>query len=244
VTPEADPVFLANYGFCPTCDAPSRFVSRHPYYRSHYRCERCHSVPRERALMLCLERFFPRFRELVVHESSPSPRGASVKLAAQCKRYVASQFFPDVPAGAEQDGIRCENLERLGFGDAEIDVHVTQDVMEHILDPDAAFREIARTLRPGGAHVFTVPLVRREKPSRARVQRRADGSLEHLLEPQYHGNPIDPNGSLVTMDWGYDICDRIFRTTGLATKIIEIDDIEHGIRGEFSDVLITFKPAG
>ena len=123
-------------------------------------------------------------------------------------------------------------------------MHVTQDVMEHILDPDAAFREIARTLRPGGAHVFTVPLVRREKPSRARAERRADGSLEHLLEPQYHGNPIDPNGSLVTMDWGYDICDRIFRTTGLATKIIEIDDIEHGIRGEFSDVLITFKPAG
>ncbi len=39
--------------------------------------------------------------------------------------------------------------------------HLTQDVFEHLFDPAAAFREIARTLQPGGAHVFTTLLVRK-----------------------------------------------------------------------------------
>src|SRR4029453_15169487 len=100
-----------------------------------------------------------------------------------------------------------------------IDIHVTQDVFEHVLDPDAAFREIARTLRPGGAHVFTVPLVCGRKPSRPRAVRGADGGVVHCLEPKHHLNPADPNGSLVTMDWGWDICDRVYRASGLVTRI-------------------------
>jgi ubiquinone/menaquinone biosynthesis C-methylase UbiE len=30
---------------------------------------------------------------------------------------------------------------------------------------EQVFREIERTLKPGGAHIFTVPLVRKEKPT-------------------------------------------------------------------------------
>jgi SAM-dependent methyltransferase len=46
------------------------------------------------------------------------------------------------------------------------DLYLTQDVFEHLFDPAAAFREIARTLRTGGAHVFTTPLVRKNEPTR------------------------------------------------------------------------------
>ena len=35
--------------------------------------------------------------------------------------------------------------------------------MEHIFNPQSAFREIARTLKPGGAHIFTVPLINKER---------------------------------------------------------------------------------
>jgi len=45
-------------------------------------------------------------------------------------------------------------------------LHLTQDVFEHMFDPAAAFREIVRTLQPGGAHVFTTPLVRKSEPTR------------------------------------------------------------------------------
>jgi hypothetical protein len=34
------------------------------------------------------------------------------------------------------------------------------------------------------------------------------------------------------MDWGYDICEFIFKASGLYTTIVCIDDISRGIRAE------------
>jgi len=97
---------------------------------------------------------------------------------------------------------RCESLETLTFPDRSFDLMITQDVMEHIPDPDRAFQEIARVLKPGGAHIFTVPLVRKGEPSRRRAVFHPDGQIEHILPPEYHGNPVDGSGSLLVMDWG------------------------------------------
>ena len=178
-----------------------------------------------------------------LHESSPGGRGVSARLSRECRKYTYSHFFPDTTPGEinRVHKARCENLEALTFADATFDLFITQDVMEHVLDPKAAFREIARVLRPGGAHVFTVPLVRKNEPSRARAKRGADGAVELLMEAQYHGNPVDSKGSLVTMDWGYDIVDTIWEATGMPSQIIITDDIDRGIRAEFIDVIVSFK---
>lgn len=50
----------------------------------------------------------------------------------------------------------------------------TENVMEHVCHPVAAFRQVARSRRPGGAHVFTVLLVRGSEPSRRRSVRQLD----------------------------------------------------------------------
>jgi len=177
----------------------------------------------------------------VIHESSPCHRSASFRLATECPAYVGSQFFEDHPGEPVVKGIRNENLERLSFADESIDLHVTQDVFEHVLDPDAAYREIGRTLRPGGMHMFTVPLVNKHRPSVTRARLDADG-ISNLLPPEYHGNPVGDGRALVVTDWGYDICDRIFRASGLFTHILHIDDMQHGIRAEYIEILITVKP--
>jgi hypothetical protein len=67
-------------------------------------------------------------------------------------------------------------------------------------------------------------------------------NVVHLAEPSYHGNPIGDGRSLVTIDWGYDICEHIFQSSGLFTQIIHIDDIGKGIRAEYIEVLVTRKP--
>lgn len=234
---------LENPGFCPTCRQEVWFRSAYDWLRDHYVCSNCGSIPRERALMLTIERFFPNWREKVIHESSPGNRGASVCLARECPDYFGSHYFPGVAPGSTQHGWRCENLEALSLEDASIDLQVTQDVMEHIFAPELAFREIARTLKPGGAHIFTVPLVNKADPSRRRARRASNGEIEHLETPVYHGNPIDQQGSLVTMDWGYDICQFIHRACGLFTHVVHIDDLQHGIRAEYIEVLVTLKPA-
>ena len=181
--------------------------------------------------MWCLEQFFPNWRELAIHESSPVARGASAKLQRQAKHYLPTQYYPGFPAGqVHPSGFRCEDLQRQTFPDAAFDLVVTQDVMEHVLDPGRVFAEIARTLRSGRAHVFTVPLVNKGNLSRVRAQRDEAGALVHLALAQYHGNPVDELGSLVTTDWGYDIADNIFKHSGLFTTIVHVDDLSKGIR--------------
>ena len=233
---------LQNPGYCTTCDREVQFVARDAWLRDHYLCSNCGSLPRERALMLVIESYFPKWRSVTIHESSPSDRGASKRLARECSRYVPSHLFPDQTPGTVHDGVRCENLEALTFADASIDLHVTQDVMEHVLQPARIFREIARTLKSGGAHVFTVPMVNKGAPSRVRARLDSRGEISHLEPPVYHGNPISDAGSLVTVDWGFDICRHIHESCGLFTHLIHIDDISKGIRAEYIEVLITFKP--
>ncbi|GAB3692698.1 class I SAM-dependent methyltransferase [Angustibacter aerolatus] len=46
---------------------------------------------------------------------------------------------------------------RLPVADASLDLVVAFDVLEHIEDDDAAVREVARSLRPGGHFVVAVP---------------------------------------------------------------------------------------
>ena len=124
----------------------------------------------------------------------------------------------------------------------EFTVGFTQDVMEHVFHPERVFKEIARTLKPGGAHIFTVPLVNKNKPSKRRAEISKDSQIIHHEPTVYHGNPISEEGSLVTMDWGNDICARIFGASGLFTHIVLIDDISKGIRAEYLEVLVTLKP--
>ena len=235
-------VKFENSGYCFCCDRDTRFVARQEWFRDHYICASCGSIPRERALMYCVEKFFPDWRGCIVHESSPCHRGASVKLKAQAREYIPSQHYPDVEPGTMRNGARCENLESMTFEDNSIGLHVTQDVMEHVFHPGRVFKEIARTLRPGGMHIFTVPLVNKDRPTEVCARFDDEGNIVHMREPEYHGNPISKQGSLVTHKWGYDICDHIFRSSGLYTKMVYIDALEYGIRAEFIEVLITVKP--
>ena len=90
----------------------------------------------------------------------------------------------------------------------------------------------------------TVPIVRKAKQSRVRAKLNKAGEIEYMLPAEYHGNPIDANGSLVTVDWGYDICEFIHQHTGLHTTMVYLDDLEHGIRAELIEVLISRKLPG
>ena len=230
-------------GSCPICEKNVTFTSQNSWFRGNLFCSSCGSVPRERALYKVVTDYFPNYRELSIHESSPSTRGASVKLQNDCKNYSSSQFYPNVPFGTThpESGARCENLEKLTFPDNFFDIFITQDVMEHIFDSKAAFKEIARVLKPGGAHIFTAPLINKGKKSECWASRDEKGNINYHHAPEYHGNPVDDKGALVTMHWGYDIAGYITETAKTPTTIIMIDNIDLGIRAEYIDVLVSWK---
>jgi SAM-dependent methyltransferase len=153
--------------------------------------------------------------------------------------YLGTHYFPGVAPGTVNRGYRCENLEAQTFASESFDLVITQDVFEHVLDPERAFAEVARTLRSGGAHVFTVPWYS-QRPTVVRAVREGDG-IRYLEKPVYHGNPLADSGSLVVRDWGWDLCDVIFKATGMTTAVIRIQDRRLGILGEFLDVLVSRK---
>lgn len=233
---------INNQGHCVICDSHVTFYSESDWLRDGYFCNNCHSIPRERALMYCIEKFYPNWKQLHIHESSPAKRGASLNLQNKCQNYIGTHYFPNFPLGqTHSTGWRSEDLENLTFGDESFDLMITQDVMEHIFNPAKAFSEIARTLKKGGAHIFTVPIQNKEQPSKINAKKDEKGNVIILGCPDYHGNPVDEQGSLVTMYWGYDICDFILKHSGLYTTIVYIDNLFLGIRAEYIEVLISRK---
>ena len=233
-------VFISE-GVCPICESDAVFIAHNSWFRDHLICKKCKSIPRERALMAALHKFTPVWREMVIHESSPSTRGTSLKLKKENPNYIETQFFSDKPLGDMVQGFRNENLSNLTFEDNSIDIHITQDVMEHVLDIDACFAEIARTLKPHGMHIFTVPLVQGVCPTVQRAAMDSTGGVVHWVEPVFHGNPVCDEGSLVVWDWGYDIVHRIYEASRMPTIVLQIDDINSGIKAEYIDVLISIK---
>jgi SAM-dependent methyltransferase len=231
-------------GFCPVCERNVRFLALGPWYRDQLLCASCHSIPRQRAIIKMIQTLYPDWRKLRIHESSPGAGGASAKLARECGHYVTSHFVGSSPIGSiSADGHRNEDLGNQTFEDSSFDIVVTQDVFEHLFEPDRAIAEIARTLRPGGAHIMTVPIVRKESPSVRRASL-AGTEIIHHLAPEYHQNPDDPDGSLVTIDWGYDIADYLAHHSGLPTLLFAIEDKRKGICGEYLDVVVSRKKSG
>ncbi len=235
-------------GYCPACERKATFVASRPDFRNALKCDSCGSLPRQRALMHVLTTYRPEWKSLSIHESAPGWDIVSQRLATECASYTASHYdnshslgiivdVPQMPCKVYHN----ENLEQQTFGDALFDVVIAQDVFEHIFHPDRAINEIERTLKPGGIVLMTVPIVNRH---RRQSQRRASLSMDdvvHLLPPQYHGNPISGAGSLVTIDWGYDIAGYLQRHSGMSFLMLQIDNIDLGIRADFNEVLLGLK---
>jgi len=230
----------AHKGDCPICEGRTIFVKFHPWLRDNYRCVRCWSIPRQRAIIKTLTDLIPDWTGMKVHESSPEGV-ASRFIENKAPTYIASHFMPEAAPGQIKNGFRCENLESMTFANDEFDLIVTQDVMEHVMGAEKAFAEIARTLKPGGRHVFTVPVYPRDATV-VRARKSLDGSIEHILEPDYHKNPIDEEGSLVVREWGRDIVSFIETHSGLKTAVITFNTMDFGLSAEFLDVLVSQKP--
>lgn len=230
-------------GYCPACGQKSVFTSDSDWLRDNLKCSKCQSIPRERAFAFCLDRYIPNWRKLLMHECSPADRAISARLRKECKGYIGSQYYDDIPRGKMHKGYRSENLEDLTFPDASLDVHCHLDVLEHVNHADRCFSEMARTLKPGGKMIFTVPYY----PEKGATERRAafgpDGAPFLLFPAEYHGNPISDEGALVTFHYGRDFPDLIqLWVPGCSVEMVTVTDPSIGVLGQFREVFIVTKP--
>ncbi len=112
------------------------------------------------------------------------------------KSYLRTFYSADQSLGSVRpDGAQCEDITRLTLPDKSLDLLVSSEVLEHVPDLQQATREIARVLRPGGCHLFTVPTV-----DHGHTLRRATiegGTVRHLAPPEYHGDPLGTGGGIL-----------------------------------------------
>jgi len=109
----------------------------------------------------------------------------------QYSEYLGEGYHP----GQVVNGIRHEDLHNLSFAENRFDYILSSDVLEHVPDPYEAHKEIWRVLRPRGRHLFTVPFY----PYRYFDEIRSylkEGALIHNETPQYHADPLRPEGLL------------------------------------------------
>jgi SAM-dependent methyltransferase len=120
-------------------------------------------------------------------------------------RFLGSEFAPDEAAERSLWPVPAVDVMRSPFPDQSFDVVLTNEVLEHVPDLSAALRDTVRILRPGGKLIGTFPFNWAAFTTDIRARLNADG-IEHLRPPEYHGNPVDPEGgSLVFQIPGWDI---------------------------------------
>ena len=113
-----------------------------------------------------------------------------------------------------QGEVRFGDVTALHFGDATLDGIASFDVLEHVPDHRRALAEFARVLRPGGHLVLTAPFLDHAAEGVLRARLGPDGQVEHLLEPEYHGDPVS-GGVLCFHHFGWDLLGQV-RAAGFA----------------------------
>jgi ubiquinone/menaquinone biosynthesis C-methylase UbiE len=120
-------------------------------------------------------------------------------------RYIGSEYAPSAADQARIYPIPHQDVMDLDFPDRCFDVLISNEVLEHVPSLGRALKEAARVLVPGGVLLATFPFAYGSEETSIRAVLK-DGAVEHWCQPEYHGNPMDPEGgSLVFQVPGWDV---------------------------------------
>jgi len=160
------PIYAGN---CSICGARGDFRGSLRNTRDSFPCPSCGATQRWReqasAVLTLFARgqyhFLSRFARqdefrgrAVLEYARSSPFAPCFEALPDYQRACAPE---DLEPGKAADGMSCQDLTRLTYPDARFDLILTSDVMQKFHDIEKAVAEIARVLRPGGAHVFSAP---------------------------------------------------------------------------------------
>ncbi|MHA6205405.1 methyltransferase domain-containing protein [Dyella soli] len=213
-------------GRCPVCERPTTFVlsgssDSRPNLRENLHCPRCHLNSRQRLVFVAMR------DHLLQGTGDVPPRGALLEQTTRLYRrahhawpwLTGSEFLGDQRFSGRHywwstrwwrwRHTRHESITSLSYATDSLGLLVHSDVLEHVYDTPAALRESSRVLRPGGVTLFTVPFFVDREQSLLRGRPAADGQIEHLAPPEYHGDGLRHGGIYTFHHFGWDLIERM-----------------------------------
>ena len=231
-------------GFCFVCQKRAQFLSSwerafdvgghlEMNWREHMQCPRCRLNNRMRAsihLLMTMVAPTKESRIYATEQSSP----LYVYLRKGFPFLQGSEFMQDASLISENESnkLRHEDLTQLSFPTHSFDVILSFDVLEHIPDYRSAFAECARTLKPTGKMLFSVPLDANSVRNKIRAQLRKDGTIEYLLPPEYHDDPRNPEGCLCFQHFGWEMLEEMKQAGFSSVWALSYYSREYGYLGD------------
>lgn len=133
------------------------------------------------------------------------------QLRRRYPRAIGSEYLRDrtLPGQTNAAGLRHEDVTALTFPSATFDTVLSFDVLEHVPNYRAALNEMRRVLRPGGKLLASFPFDTNKETTEVRATLQADGTIQHHLPPEYHGDPVDNAGCLCFQVFGWSVLDDL-----------------------------------
>lgn len=251
-----------DHGVCEACGAYSVFtyeqiisdqlatqwrLSKHQQYeisaRESMYCLFCTSSLRLRRLASSITRQFSKGQEISLEEAIEGNyfKGLSIAEINSCGVLhgilsgISSLKYSEY--GSRKAQIPHQNIMNLTYKTNSLDIILTSDTLEHVPDFEKALRETYRVLKPGGVHIFTVPiLMDRKTVHRASFDRK--GLLIQHQEASYHG--AGQPDYLVINEFGFDFIDSLEAVGFMVT----IDHVNLNDMHEPGYVFVARKPSG
>lgn len=235
---------------CPLCERRSPLTWGSGSLRETVLCMHCGSFNRQRqtAIIVLHGTSWPSLPAMVAE--APTLRvfnteasGAMHEALRSLPNYLSSEYFgPEYRSGDVVNGIEHQDLHATSLPDALIDLLITSDVFEHIPDPNKAQREVFRILAPGGRHILTVPFTSDTLADEVRAVQSDDGEIQHLMEPEMHGDHLRPDGILAFRKFGVASLVE-WERLGFEVRAYQLRRPRAGIVGRHALVFELRKPA-
>ena len=157
---------------------------------------------------------------------------------------IGSEYLRDgtKPGATNENGIRHEDATQLTFPDRTFHKIGSFDVLEHIPDYRRALAEFFRCLKPSGMLLITVPFALDSPTTITRAIVHPDGTIEHLLPPEIHGDPVSSDGALCFYHFGWDFLDTLRDAGFVDASLSFFWSPELGYLGGYQFVITARKP--
>jgi AhpD family alkylhydroperoxidase len=215
-------------GECWVCSTKRAFIYDHKYsdgnrvnWRERLVCSSCGLNNRLRLCVQLIERMASEGASIYLTEQVTP---LATYLARKYRNLAMSEYLGDGLASGTVNarGIRHEDITALSYSTGSFDNVLSFDVLEHVPDYRSALAEFARVLKDGGSLILSAPFGVLTEKNLVRARIASDGQVEHLLPPEYHGDPVDPQGGILCYyHFGWELLEDM-KATGFKEARVEV----------------------